>query len=840
MKKKKHCFLRATVGGALAFTMLFSIFAPTVFAAGEESGTEISEIAHTIDDGVINYVSIGDSMTNGYGLPGYDAEAGVYDYGYDSYANKFAEYLAKDGATVNHAQLALSAARPEDINFLLRLDYDDPSVSALLDKYPTDDNVFYRCSEHSSVADEDIVYCHECKWDHVDLPGYDTHVDDYPAWWTLVHGDNWAELIGYGDFWTWKELTEDYRFGTVATYIKYNYGTPEEKARAEELMASRPAKPRDDGSNGEETCYVAKHYQEQVAKADVISIALGNGNFGVWLMGRITDAIMEHDGVGRNGAYDIQRIYDMCSPEMADQLAEILAKIDPLIDSYITDMMGALSEDKQESVKNVCIYGVLSFVVNYRGVIERILELNPDAEIVLTGLMNTYAGDTQFAEEGQVTIGMILDAIFPLLNTYVAAVPSFCDTQESKSVYVNRRTGEQVERLSFLETLYERLMPIDAFRRYDYVEVQKAPVFYYAEEYTIECLIQTFGDESFYNWDGVSRDRFVTGIVGECDHDGAACTDASTCPDWDYGILWELLDGFNMGGVTIQRITKADIAEYCNLTSSEQVRYAVEDKDKAGSIAVYLAIEDAICKSGKLAPVTLGTLTGLKLDDPSLLGKALGNFSTEQEKIIADYYDDAIAGLNELGVLEPTETQINDMSMILSLPTALSNALWTDVDLCGMLAVVARNKLGNGLGAHPSVAGHTALADAMIESYESGWTAKDQTIKNGIETADKYGDVAAAIVVSWMSEKIASQLEELREKAEISVDEMEADEERVTLLEHAANIKNAIIEVAKDAFEKERNTYKELLSRIDFDELNQKMLDFLTDRIVELVEEAVE
>jgi hypothetical protein len=70
------------------------------------------------------------------------AEAGVYDYGYASYANQFAAALAgmtsdefftalktaeqgfgikfeKNGVTVNHAQLGMSAARPEDINFLL-------------------------------------------------------------------------------------------------------------------------------------------------------------------------------------------------------------------------------------------------------------------------------------------------------------------------------------------------------------------------------------------------------------------------------------------------------------------------------------------------------------------------------------------------------------------------------------------------------------------------------------------------------------------------------------------------------------------------------------------------
>ena len=306
----------------LALSMVISVIPFAAFA--EETDTT-----------EINYVSIGDSMTNGYGLDGYDAEAGVYDYGYASYANQFAAALAgyttvefydkmetaeqgfgitfeKNGVPVTPAPLGLSAARPEDVNFLHNLDYHEPEVVELLDKYPEDDKVCWNCGDHSGVAFEDIVYCAACKWNPEDYPQFDLpgwgvqngsgkSVDDYEAWWTLVQGEAWNDLIGYGDYWTWKELTEDYRFGTVATYIKSIFGTDTEKNRAAELMVSRPAKPRDDGSNGEETVYVAKHFQEQIANADVISLGIGNGNFGVWLMGRITTVLMDYDGVAANG-----------------------------------------------------------------------------------------------------------------------------------------------------------------------------------------------------------------------------------------------------------------------------------------------------------------------------------------------------------------------------------------------------------------------------------------------------------------------------------------------------------------------------------------------------------
>ena len=84
----------------------------------------------TESDEVINYVSLGDSMTNGYGLDGYVHNSGVADYGNGAYPNQFAAWL-KDlpgVENVNHAQLAMSGIRTEDIHWLLELDYNDQEV----------------------------------------------------------------------------------------------------------------------------------------------------------------------------------------------------------------------------------------------------------------------------------------------------------------------------------------------------------------------------------------------------------------------------------------------------------------------------------------------------------------------------------------------------------------------------------------------------------------------------------------------------------------------------------------------------------------------------------------
>ena len=108
----------------MTFAMLLSAFAPTlgVFAENlnDDAGEQESNEKH--------YVSIGDSMTNGYGFEGYnqgnkmtiaDFIAGKGVYGAGSYALQFEEYLRGKGYDVTHTKLASSALRAEDLLYLL-------------------------------------------------------------------------------------------------------------------------------------------------------------------------------------------------------------------------------------------------------------------------------------------------------------------------------------------------------------------------------------------------------------------------------------------------------------------------------------------------------------------------------------------------------------------------------------------------------------------------------------------------------------------------------------------------------------------------------------------------
>ena len=100
----------------LSLILVFSLCAPAVSAA----------IADHEHKEVVNYVSLGDSMTNGYGIEGYNqstpyGDLSKVEYGKDSYAIAFENYLKSiyGEKNVNHTKLALSGMLSYDLLYLL-------------------------------------------------------------------------------------------------------------------------------------------------------------------------------------------------------------------------------------------------------------------------------------------------------------------------------------------------------------------------------------------------------------------------------------------------------------------------------------------------------------------------------------------------------------------------------------------------------------------------------------------------------------------------------------------------------------------------------------------------
>ncbi len=374
----------------MVITMLFSICATTISAA---TWTH-DDHTHKTEKDKIYYVSLGDSMTNGYGLPGYGdirdewANSGVEDYGYGSYANIFAEWLATemgwDGDKetlsnyVDHSQLAMSGIRIEDLHFLLEFDYNNP--------------------EHVAVVEGD--------WNE----------------------KLWNETFTIGDYWTWDQVLNHSRTDyTTFAILETGYNAYPD--------GYDPADPY----NGD-VALIAKYFQEHVKEADIISLGVGNGNFGVFAIGRILEAIGFDGGTPEMALiYKVENAIRELDPVMH-------AKVLSLKDEIEAEMLAILGEsgdvtgENAEALVNTMVYVGISFVLNYMGTVDAIVELNPDAEIICLALMNTF-GESDFNKffEGDVnssaildkaTIADVLNACYVPLNAFISGYATYLQLKD--------------------------------------------------------------------------------------------------------------------------------------------------------------------------------------------------------------------------------------------------------------------------------------------------------------------------------------------------------------------------------------------------------------------------
>ena len=529
----------------------------------------------------LNYVSIGDSMTNGYCFEGYrqgedrdyDFLAGEGVYGAGAYPLQFAEWLTEQGYDVKHTKLAPSAMRNEDLYYLLGGR-----------EMPTD--------------------------------GWYSQVEHY---------------------------------------------------------------------TGEQYDDLSDHFVKNIKDADIITYCLGNASFGAYLLDRATSAM--------HAMGDSLKDEEKVSLDMALELVEadpelkeiVLEAYDYMMAEFGNYVPAALIEKYGlDDVCDIVAYTTASFLVNYYGSMEEILELNPDVEIILIGLMNTTYGMTITGESfDDIPFGDIMDGVFAMLNAYIAGLPA-----------VLQATGEYPE-----------------------------ATFYYAEQPNPEFIVQAFDDLYNNNWENVDPDP-VTG-EGRLSGDIVRSRNITAYNDGLRGMIGSAM------GLSLAEISLADVQAYEALDWEGLAAYwgdnwnpwgafAFTNYDTKGkdpialitSVAIYLGIEEAVAKSTDTMEIPLDGLM-----------KIAGDLST------------VFINLGTPPTVSP-ESSREWLAAGLSTP-----------DIQPLCKIYALFKVGDGMSVHPTPSGHDNIADAVIEAYENGYTAQDKTKENALialeglqELIDKYGE----------------------------------------------------------------------------------------------------
>ena len=466
---------------------------------------------------------------------------------------------------------------------------------------------------------------------------------------------------------------------------------------------------------------VAELYQTNVAEADVITLGIGNANFGVFLLGRITNALGVLGGSPEGDAWiDFQNALVECDEETK---AFALQAYD-VLETEIAQRVPAGAEAIVEPLVNVFAYAITSYALNYGGVIEAIVELNPDAEIMIVGLMNTFSGMEMSYEGEIIDMGAIMDKVIGTVNAYLAALPA---TLQAANKYPEA-------------------------------------TFYYAAASNVSMIVDNFADE-IYQEDTAVRVRTIEEVVD---------------------MVWPMLNSMTEAagdGRPYIEITREEVEAYEKaLADGEQsfAGYVAQNSGKLQSIATYLAFEKATINASQLEVLDANAFITLAAGLDGIFG---GVYSAFESNIgnVANYDDEYKFAVNVNNALsaggdgsdaDMTET----VYTLCALPDAMSSALIEDETVHSLLNLFARMLIGNGIGCHPAAGGHDTLTDAIIASYDEKHTAKDETIENIEITLDAlynvlvtYGpEVAAEVWNQWVEygyvesvEKTMGELEEM-------------------------------------------------------------------------------
>ncbi len=619
MRKTFTQMRRTGIALLLVLCMVVGMVPAAVFAA------EAKDRDH---DGVINYVSLGDSMTNGYGMPGYDHNGYLHNV-----PNTYPELLAQ-AFHWNHIPLAVSGMRAEDLQFVLEFPWQDPAAVAVAERTPLMDG--YTAAKYGRNYAE--------------------------LWWTQVNAEKWYDTFRSGDFYTWDQSIIQSRFND--SYY--------------DIMAQNG---KGYGAGVEN---IARMIQESVADAEVISLAVGNANFGVFMRSRLVNAMAMMDGnSGGNMWLDVDRVLGQCDPQVGSLLGQLY--------EVLLDQGGSfgLEEETAEALADATIYTVASYLSSYDAVIELIMESNPNADVIIVGLMNTLKGMEIKYDGMLVDLGQYMGIVIDVVNAYLAKVPS--DIQASGA----------------------------------YKEAR----FFFASASEVNMWVEEYSSVAS-NWEKypVIRDRFITKV---CD------------------TLFPMVQN---GSWKPRTITRRDVEAFETAQKAGNaafMKYAQENSDKAASVATYKAFENAIVQTYSMDAPDVTVLMNMENGLDAVVTQAMNVYTEKTDAKIKEIWASVVAevvppmmdendatlkdALNYVERNAQLKASLLDVCKLLATPETLTEALIADETIGDLLSLLARLEIGDGIGCHPSTEGHAILAKAVIDAYRNDRFAADAVQDNLME-----------------------------------------------------------------------------------------------------------
>ena len=582
MKRKVSNMWRSVTALLLALCLAFGNCGTAMVASAAES------------DDTIDYVVIGDSMTNGYCLPGYYPQNTSDDNnvrGYDvevpgTYPVLFQEYLAETtGKDVDLHQLSISGIRAEELHFLLDPEYTGDAYTARV---------------------------------------FDSTTD----------GENWFRRV----------------FRSREDYSSVDYGN--DTLRAE--------------------------YVKAIAEAEVISLNVGTNNFGTFLTGELQDIVL-----GGEYEYDLNDVLGQITDDV-----EILAAVESLrgeLAAIINEQVDPSMSATANQLVDMFLYAYAGFAVNYTASVEAIRTINPNAQLIIMGLMNNMDGMTLTVGEDIVYLDAMYGAVIKAANVYMAGldVVNQVVNGSASAIYVDVKD---------VELIVDQIAGLDT-------------------------------DNYVYDAENILEWKMVSTITGNIE-------DYLSIPESriDSVELDSASDIENLNPLTLTEAAYAKISAalsnniFVNLADKDTVTDVLSNES---SLSLAIKVGDTTYPSIPEGVIVKELYLGIRkaiiasAANPSMDGNAVYSLVNQGEAL------NAILG----NITTPVATGVQNMMANSYVPgtirDAVATALTSDAGITSFLYVYARFMVAEGMGIHPTLTGHEQIYNQLVAAWENSINTED-------------------------------------------------------------------------------------------------------------------
>ncbi len=380
---------------ALLLILFVGISISNINVHAEENSVENHDKFDVNNDNKVTYMSIGDSMTNGYGMDGY----------YPAYDGK------PEGEVIVHSKEANSWTSFTDHTVTGNVfGYDrhvEETYSAALRDYlmeKSDLEVEWLPSAISGLRSEDLLWL----------------LDPYQEY----QGDLYTDYI-------WKNGTP--QDGKVSRFIKAQYGNS--SAKVDEIDDSfELVDPQNNLYDSElarsELELFKQEYTNRIKNSDIISIHFGTHTFASIAANRVRAVL----GIGNDDFYDERVTLDYML-DTYPAFKGLYQKYEPQIKAYLAEMVGLDANNEYFGpLYDVFAYCTLSIIYSYDRVLEIIRDINPEAQIIIMGV-NNFLDGLKLVNNGETVVdfGELLNYFIDLVNLHRA---SFADGA-FRAIYVD-------------------------------------------------------------------------------------------------------------------------------------------------------------------------------------------------------------------------------------------------------------------------------------------------------------------------------------------------------------------------------------------------------------------